>query len=51
MEVAMRDAMDRSKDDDKGDPIPSKQQKPSAEDNELDEILTRTLQDRVQSTN
>ena len=51
MEVAMRDAMDRSKDDDKGDPIPSKQQKPSAEDNELDEILTRTLHDRVQSTN
>ena len=51
MEIALRDAMDRSKDDDKGDPVPSQKQKPSAEDNELDEILTRTLHNRVQSTN
>ena len=51
MEVAMRDAMDRSKDDDKGDPVPSKKQKPTAEDNELDDVLTRTLHNRVQSTN
>jgi len=47
----LRDAMDRSKDDDKGDPVPSKKRKPSAKDNELDDILTRTLHNRVQSTN
>ncbi len=51
MEIALRDAMDRSKDDEKGDPVPSQKQKPSAEDNELDEVLTRTLHNRVQSTN
>jgi len=51
MEIALRDAMDRSEDDDTGDPVPSQKQKPSAEDNELDDILTRTLHNRVQSTN
>jgi ribosomal protein S1 len=51
MEIALRDAMDRTKDDDKSDPVSSKKQKPSAEDNELDDILTRTLHNRVQSTN
>lgn len=49
MEVAMREAMERTKSQDSS-PKPKSKRKPSLDDDEMGEILNRTLENKVSST-
>jgi len=50
MESAMREAMERSNDHDDVNPAESENPKTTAQENELEEILSRTLHNRVRTT-
>ena len=49
MEVALREAMERTKTSEKP-PKPKSKPKPAVDDDEMDEILNRTLENKVRST-
>jgi hypothetical protein len=49
MEMALREAMERSKDKDE-DQVVNEKPKPVATDTEIEDILSRTLENKVRTT-